>query len=192
MERKPTPDTFVATGRSLEDSFFLAQDRELLASKAELAKLAETKEALASVSGIKDQAVLQKLVDINVRPETLAALSAIPLVEVVWADGQVDTDERQFVLDFAGKQGISAGSLAHGLLDRWLSHRPGDALLTAWQAYVEGLCERLTPTDRDALKRELLRNAHAAASASGGFLGMGKVSGSEKAILDKLEKSFCA
>jgi hypothetical protein len=192
MERKPTSEAFVATGRNLEDSFFLEQDRDLLASKAELAKMAETKEALASVSGIKDEAVLQKLVDINVRPETLAALSAIPLVEVVWADGQVDADERAFVLDFAGKQGIAAGSVAHGLLERWLDHRPTDGLLTAWQAYVAGLCERLAPTDRDALKRELLRNAHGAASASGGFLGIGKVSGEEKAILKKLEDCFCA
>jgi hypothetical protein len=192
MERKPISEAFVATGRSLEDSFFLAQDRELLASKAQLAKMAETKEALASVSGIKDQAVLQKLVDINVRPETLAALSAIPLVEVVWADGHVDADERQFVLDFADKQGIAPGTVAHGLLERWLAHRPTDGLLTAWQAYVKGLCERLTPTDRDALKRELLRNARDAANASGGFLGLGKVSGVEKAILEKLEDSFCA
>jgi hypothetical protein len=192
MEGKRSTETFVASGRDLEDTFFMKQDRELLASRAELAKMAETKEALAAVSGIKDEAVLQKLVDINVRPETLAALSAIPLVEVVWADGHVDADERKFVLDFAGKQGIASGSVGHGLLERWLAHRPGDDLLTTWQAYVAGLCERLTPADRDALKAELLRTAKAAASASGGFLGIGKVSGKEKTILEKLENSFCA
>lgn len=192
MERKRSTEIFVASGRSLEDSFFMEQDRELLASRAQLAKMAETKEALSSVSGIKDQAVLQKLVEINVRPETLAALSAIPLVEVVWADGEVDADERRFVLDFAGKQGIDPGSVAHSLLERWLTHRPTDDLLAAWQAYVEGLCERLTATDRDALKLELLRNARAAASASGGFFGIGKVSGTEKAVLEKLEQSFCS
>lgn len=65
-------------------------------------------------------------------------------------------------------------------------------LLPTDQAYVEGLCERLTPADRDALKAELLRTATAAASASGGVLGIGKVSGKEKTILEKLEKSFCS
>jgi hypothetical protein len=148
MEGKRHTETFVASGRSLEDSFSMAQDRELLASRAKLTKMAETKEALADVSGIKDQAVLQKLVDINVRPETLAALSAIPLV--------------------------------------------GDDLLSTWQAYVVPLCERLTPADRDALKAELLRKAKAAASTSGGVLGIGKVSAKEKAILERLDKSFCA
>ena len=101
MDRTSNTESFVASGRSLEDAFFQQQDRELLACKTRLAKLAETKEALASVSGIKSDAVLQHLVDMNVRPETLAALSAIPLVEVVWADGHVDDKERKVVLDFA-------------------------------------------------------------------------------------------
>lgn len=191
MDGTRSTDTFVATGRSLEDTFFMEQDRKLRASKAELTKMAETKEALASVSGIKDQAVLQKLVEINVRPETLAALSAIPLVEVVWADGKVDADERKVVLEFAAKQGVTVGSVAHSLLERWLEHRPEDNLLAAWQAYVAGLCERLSPAERQSLKTELLRNAHAAAAASGGFLGIGSVSGKEKELLEKLEKSFC-
>jgi hypothetical protein len=185
-------ESFIASGRSLEDSFFLEQDRQLLSYKAELARLAETKEALASVSGIKNQDVLQHLVELNVRPETLAAMAVIPLVEVVWADGKVDEEEKRVVLVFAAAQGISAGTVEHELLQRWLEHRPTAALLVAWQHYVEALCDRLSPADRTALKAELLADVRAAAEASGGFLGLGKISSAEKAVLAKLEGSFRA
>jgi len=155
-----------------------------------MARLAETKEALASVSGIKNQDILQHLVELNVRPEALAALSLVPLVEVVWADGVVDEKETKIVLDFAAAQGIAAESVAHELLQRWLSHRPSEGLLVAWQHYVEAICETLTPEERKSLKEELLRNVRAAAEASGGFLGMGRISAEEKAVIAKLEASF--
>jgi hypothetical protein len=190
MQPKRTTEDFLESGRGLADAFFLEQDRKLIARKAELARLAKTKEALASVSGIKDQHILEHLVQLDVRPETLAALSAIPLVEVVWADGQVDDEERKVVLDFATAQGMAEGSVARELLERWLAQRPPERLLIAWQHYVEALCERLSPEDRKALKEDLLRNVRAAAAASGGFLGMGKISADEKAVIAKLEGCF--
>jgi hypothetical protein len=191
MEGKRTTESFVASGRSLEDAFFLERDRQLIARRAELARLAETKEALASVSGIKNQEILEHLVKLNVRPETLAALSALPLLEVVWADGRVDDKERKVVADFATAHGIVEGSVARELLERWLAQRPPDGLLAAWQHHVEALCERLAPAERKVLKDELLHHVRAAAEASGGFLGMGKISSAEKAVIAKLESSFC-
>ena len=192
MDGKRTTESFVATGRSLEDAFFLERDRQLIARKAELRKMAETKEALASVSGIKDPEVLDLLVKLNVRPETVAALSMVPLVEVVWADGKVDEREKKVVLDFATAQGMGEGRVGHELLERWLEQRPEPGLLAAWQRYIEALCEKLSPHQRTHLKDELLRNVRAAAEASGGFLGIGKISDEEKAVLAKLEASFGA
>jgi len=190
MEPKSTTESFLATGRNLAEAFFLEQDRKLIARRAELTRLAETKEALASVSGIKNQDILQHLVELNVRPETLAAMAAVPLVEVVWADGEVDDEERKVVLAFAGAQGITEGSVARDLLEGWLAQRPPESLFSAWQHYVEALCERLSPEERQVLQQELLRNVRAAAAASGGFLGIGKISSEEKAVIAKLEKSF--
>jgi hypothetical protein len=191
MERKRTTESFIATGRSLEEAFFLEQDRELIQRRAELHSLERTKEALASVSGMKDQAILEQLVRLGVGAETLAALAVVPLIEVVWADGHVDDEERQVVLDHAEKQGILPGGIEYALLERWLLSRPGDDLLAAWQHYVEALCERLDGPQRAALKNELLEDVRAAAEASGGFLGFGSVSDEEKVVLDKLEGSFC-
>ena len=190
METRRATKSIASIGSSLENAFFFAQDRTLIERRAELGKLAESKEVLAKVSGIFNEAILERLVHLNVRPETLAALALVPLIEVVWADGEVDDKERATVLEHAATQGIARGSVEHELLVQWLAHRPEESLLAAWQHYVQGLCERISPAEREALKQELLRDVRESAEASGGFLGMGKISSQEKQVLAKLESSF--
>ena len=190
METTRTTQSLTATGSSLEDAFFLEQDKALIERLAELRKMTESKEVLATVSGITNEAILERLVHFNVRPETLAALALVPLIEVVWADGEVDEKERATVLAHATSQGIAPGSIEHGLLERWLAHRPEASLLDAWRHYVRGLCERLSPHERDAFKQELLRDVHKAANASGGLFGLGKISSQETQVLARLESSF--
>jgi hypothetical protein len=79
--------SFDRAARLLEDAFFLEEDRVLRERLRAMQNLAESKEALSSVSGITNDVILTKLVELNVKPETVAALAAVPLVEVAWADG---------------------------------------------------------------------------------------------------------
>lgn len=190
METTRTTQSLTATGSSLEEAFFIERDRTLIERLAELRKMAKSKEVLATVSGITNEAILERLVHFNIRPETLAALALVPLIEVVWADGEVDEKERATVLEHATSQGIALGSIEHGLLERWLAHRPEASLLDAWQHYVRGLCEHLSAPERDAFKQELLRDVHKAAESSGGLFGIGRISSQETQVLAKLESSF--
>jgi hypothetical protein len=190
METRRATKSIAAIRSSLEDAFFFEQDRTLIERRTELRKMAESKQALTKVSGIANEAILERLVHLNIRPETLAALALVPLIEVVWADGEVDERERAMVLEHATSQGIALGSSEYELLERWLAHRPEDSLLNAWQHYVQGLCECLSPSEGDVLKNELMRDVRKAAEASGGFLGMGRISDQEQQVLAKLESSF--
>jgi hypothetical protein len=176
--------------RALEESFFLEQDRVLIEKLRAMKKMAETKEALAAASGITSDAVLTKLVELDVKPEIVAALAAVPLVEVAWADGRIDAEERAEVLSHADARGIRAGGTERELLEAWLTHRPEPKLLEAWRTYVRGLCEQLGSEERAQLKEQLLRATRATAQASGGFLGMGKISAAEQRVLDTLAGSF--
>jgi hypothetical protein len=190
MENRSATRSTIAIRSSVEDAFFFQQDRTLIDRQRELHKMAERKEALGTVSGIANDAILERLANLNVRPETLAALALLPLIEVVWADGEVDDKERGMVLTHVMSQGIAFGSREYELLERWLAHRPESSLLNAWQHYVHGLCECLSRSERESLKKELMRNARKAAEASGGFLGMGTISSWEEQVLAKLESSF--
>jgi hypothetical protein len=178
--------------KNLEDEFFFKEDQRLINQLKEMRKLKETKAELSKVSGITDEAVLQKLVDLNVRPETLASLSLVPLVEVAWADGEVDEDEKRSVLTGAEKMGFAKGSTDYTLLTEWMQHKPSPKLLEAWIHYVQGLCGVLTQKEMAELKRKFIGQTKSVAEASGGFLGLGnKISKAEEDVLKKLDSAFC-
>ena len=112
---------FSAAGLLLTDEFFRSHDEVLLDRMRKTRRSTEMKAVLAEVAGIRDDHLLQKLVDLEVSPETVAAIALVPLVEVAWADGTVDAKEREAVLAAAAAQGMAAGSLEYDLLATWLS-----------------------------------------------------------------------
>lgn len=177
---------------TLDDLFFLKEDQKLIDQLKAMKKLKETKEELKKVSGIENEHILDKLVELNVRPETLATLSLVPLIEVAWADGSLDESEKIAVLSSADKMGFSKDSGDYQILQQWMTHKPTKDLLDAWVHYIKGLCEQLSKDEALELKNELIGHARSIASASGGFLGLGnKISKAENAMLDTLEKAFC-
>ena len=62
--------------------FFYEQDRRIIEQRKKLQQLKETKDNLAKVSGIQDDDLLEKLVALDIRPETITTLIGIPLIEV--------------------------------------------------------------------------------------------------------------
>ena len=113
-------EVFTDHAGKLENLFFqnTEETREKIHADAKDKKAAE---ALAMVSGIKDEAVLAKMVGLGIKSDTLAALSIVPLIKVAWADGTLDDKERKAILAGAEKAGIYAGSHGYLLLDSWMS-----------------------------------------------------------------------
>jgi len=50
------------------------------------------------------------------------------LVEVAWADGEIQSDEREEILKVLSKRGVQKESEALDLVSRWLAERPSDAM----------------------------------------------------------------
>ena len=144
----------------------------------------------ASASGITNEKIIDRLIELGIRPEIVSALAIVPLVEVAWADGSLDAKERQAVLERAEKSGIAAGTADHDLLRSWLEKKPEPRLLVAWTEMVRGLSERMPPQELAALKAGLMERAKAVARASGGFLGVGAVSSAEQDSIDRLESAL--
>jgi hypothetical protein len=176
--------------QDLLDNFFLKEDQKLIEKLREMRKLKESKEELSKVSGIKNEEILNKLVELKIRPEILASLSLIPLIEVAWADGKIDKKEKEAVLKAVEKSGISKDNPDYEIVSKWLEHKPSPHLLEAWEHYIQGLCENLTKEEISNLRNELISHAKEIASASGGFLGIAKISDSENKMLEKLSQAF--
>lgn len=153
----------------------------------------ESKQALAEASGITDDTVLEKLAELNIGADTLAALALVPLIEIAWADGNLDEKEKQAVLAAAEDSGLSKKTLNYELLENWLGSPPERTLREAWRRYIEALCGKMTQQERTSLEANILGRARAVAEAGGGYLGLvAKVSQSEARILKELEEAFRA
>lgn len=175
----------------LEDEFFAKQDAILIEQRKKLMAMERTQAALTAVSGIKNEAILKKLIELNIAPELLATLAMVPLVEVAWADGEVQDKERQAILAGASKIGMTQGSVDYTILEEWLKSRPPATLLPAWIVYIEGLCEALGQTERKNLQQILIGYARKVAEAAGGFLGLvSPISTREQTIIDKMSAAF--
>jgi hypothetical protein len=182
---------FQERGKSLEDLFFLEHDRILIEKLHQLEKMKETKAALAKVSGITDEDALQRLVELDIRPEIVASLALVPLIAVAWADGKIDKEEKAAVLEAASESFVSKDSPDSSLLQQWMEHKPGSRLLEAWRQYIKGLSAELSEHQKAALKKDFIGHARQVAEATGGFLGLGnKISKPEKEVLEKLESAF--
>ena len=185
-------DDFLADRKkALEESYFAKESARLAERlRAEREKTAAA-EGLAQASGISDAELIEKLTEIGITPDTWAALSLLPLVEVAWADGEIDAKEQRAVLSGAEANGVSKGSPSYRLLESWLEARPDARFLEAWGETIVVLCAQLSESGRQALEAEIIGRARAVAQATGGILGLGsKVSSKEAAVLSQLEKAF--
>lgn len=174
--------------RALEEAFFAKHNEALRRRLTERNDATSRKEAISAATGIIDEAALEKLANLNIGADTLAALSLVPLVAVAWADGSIDDKEREAILSGATETGLEKQGASYELLNQWLAERPPPALLATWKAYIAAISATLSDEGKRALKSELLGRARAVAETAGGFLGMGrKISTAEEAVLRQLE-----
>ena len=136
---------------------------------------------------LHDSKALQHLIALDISDESLAALSLIPLVEVAWADGNIDQREKDAIVAAARKLAPAQDAATCELLDHWLTHRPDREVLEAWHQYVSAYTQSLGAIARDAFKQELLYSARTVAESTGGVLGRGnRVSKLERLVLEDL------
>ena len=177
-------------GKRLEDKFFRDKDRALVEKlRAELSQ-SEARVSLSGTSGIKDEAVLDSMLENKVTAESLTSISLVPLVAVAWADGIMEAKEQEAIMQAATTAGIAADSAAHELLKSWLDEQPSEQLLQSWKEYVGALKDTLGETAINQLKTTVIGRARQVADAAGGILGFGKTSDKESAVIDELEKAF--
>jgi hypothetical protein len=168
---------------ALEEAFFAKHNEQLLARMREADAQKAAREGLIAASGVTDAAVLDRLVALGIRAETLSALRLIPLVLVAWADGPPPPEERTAVMGGAVAAGIAPATTAHKLLEGWLAHRPGPDVAEAWHAYARALTTGLPVSERDALRASVLREARAVSDARGGFLGFPHRTSAQEAVV---------
>ena len=174
-----------ADARALEDAFFTKENARLL----EQLKGKQKREALREMVKVEDETFLDRLIELGIGPETVLALTLVPLIAVAWADGTLDGRERDAIIKAAEEKGVSPETAGHQLLETWLSRRPERELFDSWKQYVRDIWETFTDEERQRMRERTLDWALAVAEASGGFLGViSKVSPAERVVIEELKK----
>jgi len=182
--------TLEERGRALENQFYEKENAEKLAAMKGKLDTQKSRDELRKASGMTDEAVLEKLVALGLRANTIAALSLVPLIQVAWADGAIQDNERTAILQGAHGKGLEKGTDGYDLLQAWLNKRPSDALYEAWEAYIKALASQLNDEQNRLLKNQIVGFAKMVAASAGGFLGIGRVSASEEKVLARIETAF--
>ena len=184
-------DSIRQQSKALENRFFEQVDEKLLEQIRQNLAHMPKREALSTVSNIKDPHVLDKLLDLGLDASTFAVITFVPLAVVGWANGVIDSAEKRALLDAAEQHGIHKDKPGYVLLEKWLEHPPSAEIVQGWKEYIHALKAEMDPSWLAALKTVTLEQAERIAMASGGILGMGnKISASERAKLDELARAF--
>lgn len=176
--------------RALENQFYEKENQDKLSAMKRKLDTQRSRDELRKASGMTDEAVLDQLVALGLRGNTIAALSLVPLIQVAWADGEIQDNERTAILQGAHGKGLEQGSDGYQLLQSWLDRRPGDELFAAWEAYIKALASQLNDEQNRLLRNQIVGFAKLVATAAGGILGFGKVSASEEKVLQRIEAAF--
>ena len=158
--------TLEERGRALENQFYEKENQQKLAAMKEKLESQQTREELRKASGMSDDAVLDKLVALGLKANTIAALSLVPLIAVAWADGTIQDNERSAILQGAHGKGLEQGTDGYELLQTWLSKRPDDSLFDAWESYIKALASQLNDEQNRLLKNQIVGFAKMVATSA--------------------------
>ena len=185
------PKYFSDYQTALIDAFCHEQDKKLRQVFRERMEKMDRRAQLTQVSGIHDEAVLDRLIELKIEPETIAAIAVVPLVAVAWADGKVQEEESKAIMAAAQAAGIQPQDGRYPMLEHWMNKRPSSQLIEAWEHYIKDICRRLDKQEVEELKHDVLSLARRVGQAAGGFLGIGnRLSVAEQVVLERLEKAF--
>ena len=123
------PKYFSDYQTALIDAFCHEKDKQLREAFRERMEKMDRRAQLTQVSGIHDEAVLDRLIELKIEPETIAAIAVVPLVAVAWADGKVQEEEGKAILTAAQAAGIEPQDGRYPMLEHWMNKRPSTHMI---------------------------------------------------------------
>lgn len=173
-------------GRALEEEYFRRKDRELIEKMRLAAAADQARQDMSRKSGLDDPALLQELQDLGFTPDTVGLLPLVPLVQVAWAEGGVTAAERDLIVRLARSRDIATGSAADHQLTEWLTTRPAEAVFSRAGRLIRAMLDTGAEHMGNLTANDLVKYCETIAAASGGILGIGRMSADEKALLSTI------
>jgi hypothetical protein len=176
--------------RKHEEEYFLKKDQELIEKMRRAAATQRARQDLEARTSLHDPDLLNDLESLGFTADTVSLLPLVPLIQVAWAERSVSYAERRQIVALARARGVEHGSSADQLLDDWLSRRPPEEVFTRATRLIRAMLAAHSGEMHDLSADDLVKYCEGIASASGGIMGMGKVSVEEREALTQIAEQL--
>ena len=162
-----------------EGEYFSKRDRELIDQLR--SKLTVERATLdIEQSGLHDHELAETLASLGIVRETIPVLHLVPIIQVGWASGTVEPEEKELLEMAARQAGIKEGSPAWAAFEGMLERTPDKKLYDAALAYIVAM-------EPESDRLSLLQTARSVADATGGLFGfLGNVEAAERDALHEI------
>jgi hypothetical protein len=130
-----------------------------------------------------DADVIRALADLGMDEQSVRALPLLPLLQVAWADGEIQVEERQLIQKIASER-FDLGEEGERLVANWLRYPPTTDYLRRGREALSMVAGREGSGFDHELRGDVLALAKRVAKASGGLFGIGAVSKAEQDALN--------
>ena len=175
--------------RSREEEYFWKKDQELIEEMRRAAAAEQAKRDMGAKAGLNDPEMIQELQALGFTTETVVLL---PLIQVAWAEGGVTDAERQLIVNLARSRGIVEGSATDRQLSAWLASRPDAQVFTHATRLIRAMLASSSPAQTGLTADDLVTHCESIAAASGGVLGMKRISAEERALISTIASELKA
>jgi hypothetical protein len=172
--------------RKREEDYFRKRDRELIERMRQAAAAEQTRRDLEARTGLHDPTLLKDLQELGFTPDTIGLLPLVPIIQVAWAEGGVSGAERKLIVQLARARGIQQDSAGDRQLSEWLERRPSADVFARATRLIRAMLDQQGPADTVMSADDVIKYSESIAAASGGLLGMGKISAEERATLAQI------
>ena len=185
-----TKDIFQKREMYLEQEYFRKKEFELLEKLKAVFQKKVDKESISKATGVTNEQMLDRMVEIQLKGEMMAAFQLYPLVEIAWADGDLSESEARSVLAAGQEHGIKPGTKAYEMLEQRLHKGPDPEARKIWFLYAEELRRNLTPRELETFREDLLARARAVVASTGHLERLLVDVGGERRIMAAIEKAL--
>lgn len=169
-----------------EEEYFHKKEQELIEKMHQRVSKEQERRELAEFFFVEDAEILDTLLELGYSRETIFLLFLVPVIQVAWIDGSVTDKERRAVVEIARERGMEKDSPAEHMLKDWLTNRPPDEFFEKTLRLIWNILQTRPRAVRLIREQTLAHYCNVVASASGGFLGFGKVSPAQQELIKKI------
>ena len=150
----------------------------------------QAQRALREKSGVQDAELLREIAQLGFDAETVSLLPLVPILQVAWADAGISPPERALIVEVARSRGIAEGGAADRQLSEWLDRRPAPDVFSRAGRLISAMLTAHGGSGESWSSDDLLQQCERIAAASGGILGVGKVSAAERAAIEQVQSAL--